>query len=318
MTKKRTIAAFFALALSFQAAAATTIKPLNSIAVEVNSSIITYGDIQRVIGELKGRNSNQGIPEAQLAQAAKAHLLERALLSDAARQMGLRATEQQIDAEIHRRAVAENNSIENLYAKAAAQGYPRQAYRIEVAKNLLIERMFNDLTDNIKITDAQINQAITEAQAKGQALPAGQPYTVYTIRRLLLNASGQQNMPAVGERMAQIARAVQQGTSFEAVVRRYSQEPQAGHGGIHDDITDGMLPAVAEELLHQMQAGQISIPVASGTTWQMFQLVGSRTENDPDKMQREAIRRALLQVEREKVQQQFVAQLQQNAVIREY
>ncbi|XXQ67717.1 peptidylprolyl isomerase [Neisseriaceae bacterium B1] len=316
MMNKRTLAALIALNISFQAAA--EIKPLNSIAIEANSSIITYGDIQRVVSELKSRPANKGIAEAQLVQAAKTTLLERALLADAARQMGLKVTDKQIDAELNRRAAAEKTSVNGLYKQAAAQGYSRQAYRVEAAKNILIERMFADLTDNIKISDAQINQAISQAQSSGQALPQGKPYTVYTIRRLLLNANSQANMPAVGERIQQIARAVQQGTPFETVASRYSQEPQAANGGIHDDITDGMLPAAAEELLHKMQAGQISTPVASGTTWQMLQLISSRTENNPEKMQREAVRRALLRAEQQKAQQQFIGQLQQSAVIREH
>lgn len=314
--KTHTLVALLALSFSFQAAA--EIKPLNSIAIEANSSIITHRDIQRVVGELRGRVGNQDISAEQLTATAKGILLERALLADAARQMGLKVTDQQIDAELNRRAQEDKSSVETLYRKAAAQGYTRQAYRLEAAKTMLIERMFADLTDNIQISDAQINQAISQAQTSGQALPQAEPYTVYTIRRLVLNANGQANMSAVGERMTQIARAVQQGTSFETVARRYSQEPQAANGGIHDNITDGMLPAAAEELLHQMQAGQISTPVASGTQWQMFQLISTRSETDPAKTQREAVRRALLRAEQQKAQQQFVQQLQQNAVIREH
>lgn len=316
MMKQYTLAAIIALTFSVQAAA--EIKPLNSIAIEANSSIITYSDIQRVIRELKGHASNQGIPDAELVKTAKAALLERALLVDAARQMGLKATPQQIDAELNRRAIESKTTVEGLYKQAAAQGYDHETYRLEVAKNLLIERMFANLTDNITISDARVNQAIAEAKAQNTALPTGEPYTVYTIRRLVLNASGQQNMPAVGERMQQIARAVQAGTSFEAVTRRYSQESEAANGGIHNDITDGTLPAAAEELLHQMKAGQISTPIASGTTWQMFQLLDTRTENDPIKMQRQAVRLALLRAEQQKAQQEFISQLQQNAVIREH
>lgn len=316
MMKARTLATLIALSFSFQAAA--EIKPLNSIAIEANSSIITYGDIQRVVNELKSRPANKDIDEAQLIQAAKRTLLERALLADAARQMGLKVTDKQIDAELTRRAEAEKTSVDKLYQKAATQGYTRSAYRIEAAKNILIERMFADITDNIKISDAQINKAIEQAQSSGQTLPQGEPYTVYTIRRLILNANNPNNMPAVGERIQQIAHAVQQGTPFENVATRYSQEPQAANGGIHDNITDGILPAAAEELLHQMQAGQISTPVASGSTWQMFQLISSRTESDPTKMQREAIRRTLLREEQQKAQQQFIGQLQQNAIIREH
>ena len=118
--------------------------------------------------------------------------------------------------------------------------------------------------------------------------------------------------------MEQIAQAVRQGSDFAAVAARYSQEPQSANGGLHDNIADDTLPAAADQLLHQMQPGQISVPVQSGQTWQMIQLVGSRTESDPAKIRREAARRVLLQQERQKAQQQFVGQLQHGAVVREY
>lgn len=312
----RTLTLIAALSSAFQAAA--EIRPLNSIALEVNSEIITYGAIQRTANELKARAGNQDIPQAQLLQAAKEQLLERTLLANAAKMQGLSVSEAQIDTELQRRAAAQKTTVETLYKAAAAHGYNRNAYRLETAKDLLIERQFLDLTDGIQVSEAQINAAAAQMQAAGQALPAGQPYTVYTVRRLILNANSVANMPAVGGRINQIAQAVQQGSDFETIVRRYSQEPQAANGGIHDNITAYSLPHQLETMISEMQPGQITIPIASGTTWQMVQLIGSRTESDPAKMQREALRRLVIQAEQQKVQQQFIGQLQQNAVVREY
>lgn len=95
------------LGIAFQAAHADTIKPLNRIAMEVNSSVITYRDIERTVRELKSRNAGQNIPEEQFVQAAKQRLLERALIADAARQQQLKATPSGIDEELKRRAAAE-------------------------------------------------------------------------------------------------------------------------------------------------------------------------------------------------------------------
>ena len=80
----RTVAVLM-LAAAFQAAfaAGDAIRPLNSIAVEVNSSIITYGDIARMVKELRANPANKDIPDEQLSQAAKSRLVERTLLADA-------------------------------------------------------------------------------------------------------------------------------------------------------------------------------------------------------------------------------------------
>ena len=102
--------------------APTAIQPLNSIAVEVNGSIITYGDIERLVKELKSRASNQGVADAQFVQAAKTRLIERALLADAARQQNLKVNQAGIDQELEQRAKNDNTTVEKLYAKARSLG----------------------------------------------------------------------------------------------------------------------------------------------------------------------------------------------------
>lgn len=314
MKPNRLSAAVFAIALglAFQAAHAE-IKPLNSIAVEVNSSIITYGDIERTVRELKSRNAGQNISEEQYVQAAKARLLERALLADAVRQQNLKVTPEGIDAEIARRAAAAKTTPAALYAQAAKAGYTREAFRLEVAKDLLTDYLLNDLNADIKITDAQID----EAMAGGKPLPKAEPYTVYTIRRIALQAGNQENMPAVRKRMEQIAAAIEHGSDFAQIARRYSQEAASANGGLHE-ISDYMLPENVETLLHQLKPGQMTAPQRVGMGWQLIQLVSERTENNPAKMQREAVRRQLVREARQAVLAQFVQQLQQGAVVREY
>ena len=79
-----------------------------------------------------------------------------------------------------------------------------------------------------------------------------------------------------------------------------------------------MLPENVETLLHQLKPGQMTAPQRVGMGWQLIQLVSERTENNPAKMQREAVRRQLVREARQAVLAQFVQQLQQGAVVREY
>lgn len=79
-----------------------------------------------------------------------------------------------------------------------------------------------------------------------------------------------------------------------------------------------MLPDNVEAMLHQLDIKQATVPLRAGTTWQIIQLLGKRTETDPVKMQREAVRKMLVRQAQQESQAQFVAQMQQNAVIREY
>ena len=315
----RTVAVLM-LAAAYQAAfaAGDALRPLNSIAVEVNSSIITYGDIARMVKELRANPANKDIPDEQLSQAAKSRLVERTLLADAARQQGLKVPGAAIDAELSRRAQEQKITVDALYQRAAAAGWSRSQYRLETAKDMLIERMFYDIGSSVRVSDGQIRQYIDQARAAGQPLPAAQPYTVYTVRRILLNAESEAQMDGVGPRAAQIAQALAKGSDFAAVARRYSQDSSAANGGLIEGVSDGMLPERVEAVLHSLQPGQMSPPIAAGKSWQIIQLVGSRTESDPAKAQYQAVRSKLAGEARQQALQQFVGQLQQSAVVREY
>lgn len=303
-------------AIGIQAACAAGIKPLNSIAAEVNGNIITYGDIERTATILR-QNAGSGVSQEQLLTAARQNLLERALLTDAARMQGLKATAAEIDNEIVRRAELAGRDVKSIYAEAARMGWNQAQYRVEVAKDLLIERMMANLEDGIKVSEEDIDRAITQATQEGRSLPATTPYTVYRIRRILLNINQNNTASAVGKRMALIAQAVQQGNDFAALARRYSQEKAAADGGLME-VSGYALPAKIQAFLPQMKNGQAAIPIQTADSWQMVQLVDKREESDLVKMQREAVRRQLLQQERQKAQQQFMGQIQTNAVVREY
>ena len=177
---------------------------------------------------------------------------------------------------------------------------------------MLIAYMLNDANASINISDAQINEAM-----KAGNLPEAEPYTVYTIRRIVLNADNEANMPAVEQRLKQIAQAIEQGSDFGVLAKRYSQEAAAVNGGLHE-VSDFMLPENVEKMLHQLQPNQFSIPLRSGKSWQLVQLISTRVENDPAKMQREAVRRQLVRQAQQQNHEQFVAQLQNGAVVREY
>lgn len=314
-TSVRTVVLALGLAASFQAAA--EIKPLNSIAAEVNGNIITYGEIERAAKVIASGGDMTGIAKEQLLTAAKQSLVERILLVDAATKENLRVSEAQIDSELNRRAALNQTTVPALYQQAARLGFSQKSYRLEVAKDLLMEHMQSKVLDSISVGDSEVSSYIAKARQTGEPLPQGNPYTVYTIRRIVLNINKSNTDTAVGNRMKQILAALQQGTDFSELARRFSQEPAAANGGVLE-VTEQSQPQRVEKMLTRMNINEASLPIQTGQNWQIFQLLGKRTETNPEKMQREAVRLRLLNQERQKAQQQFIGQLQQNMVIREY
>lgn len=313
--KLRILTVAVLLATSFQAAA--EIKALNKIAAEVNGNIITYGEIERTARAMAAGSDMTGIAPEQVLLAAKQSLVERILLVDAATKEGLRVSDAQVNNEINRRAALRKTTAANLIAEAKKLGFSEKTYRLEVAKDLLIDHMQSKIQDGIVVSDSDINTYIDKARKAGETLPQGEPYTVYQIRRILFNVNQNNTDTAVGNRMNQIMATLQQGADFGELARRFSQESAAANGGVLE-VTERMEPKRVENFLTAMNVNEITVPIQTSQNWQIFRLLGKRTENNPEKMQREAIRRLLLQQQQQKAQQQFVGQLQQNMVIREY
>lgn len=315
-TPIRNLVVALALMGSFQAGAAE-IKALNKIAAEVNGNIITYGEIERAARTLASSSDMTGISQEQLFTAAKQSLVERILLVDAATKENLRVTDAQIDSELNRRAALGKTTVPALYQQAAALGFSQKNYRLEVAKDLLMDFMQSKVLDSVSVGDSEVSAYIAKARQTGEALPQGSPYTVYTIRRIILNVNKNNTDTAVGNRIRQILAALQQGADFGEMAKRFSQEPAAANGGMLE-ITDNSQPQRVESFLPRMNVNDVTVPIQTSQHWQIFQLLGKRTETNPEKMQREAVRLKLLREAQQKAQQQFVGQLQQNMVIREY
>lgn len=311
----KTLTAAILLASSFQAAA--EIKALNSIAMEVNASIITYGDIERAVRVLRASPTNKDIPNSQLAAAARQQLMERALMVEAAKNAGLKATEAEIDAEIQRRALLAKTTPDALYAQAKSFGLSKKSYRLEVAKDLLSERVMMNVIEDVKVEDGKVLNYIQQAQKEGKTLPAGSPYTVYQVRRILMNINDTHTSKAVGDRIKLLAQAVQQGQDFATLAKRYSQEAAAVNGGLQE-LSEGLVPAKVEAMMRIVPNGQISAPIQTAKNWQMLYMVSQRTENNPAKMQEHAVRLLLLKQEQQKAQGQFLGSLQHWTVVRQF
>ena len=299
------------LAIHFQAAA--EIRVLNGVATEVNASIITYGDIKRTVRLLRSNPASAGIANEELAKTAKQQLMERALLVYAAKQKGLQVTSAEINAELNRRATAAHTTVDNLFNQTKELGWSRDAYRLEVAKDLLVDSM----NESVKVSDNDIQAYINQAQKDGQVVPSGNPYTVYNVRRIVLKINENNKAAAVGDRMKLIAKSVQSGSDFGTLAKRYSQEAAAAQNGVVE-LPENSQPEKVEAMLQLLKVGETSAPIQTTQNWQMLQMLGKRTEIDPTKTQREAIRRLLVRKEQQKQQTQFMQQLMHDAVVNNF
>lgn len=315
---KKSIPYFVAAAVcagAFQAACAAEIKTLNGIAMEVNGSIITHGDVARTAELMAGAAPAEAKKAGTqaLLQAARASLLERELVVSAARSQDMKVQPQEVDNALAQRARRAGVSVKKLYEDAAAFGMSAKQFRADAAKDLLAERVLAGINEGIKVGDKEISAYLRE----GKPVPEAKPYTVYQIQRIVLGINQTNTAVSVGQRMKAIADAVRNGGDMAVLARRYSQEHAAGAGGVLE-VNEFSQPEKVEALLQTLRPGQLAEPVQTASGWQLVRLLDKRTETDPEKIRREAVRRVVWAQERDKAHQKFLEELQHNAVVREY
>lgn len=303
------------LAYSFQAAA--EIKLLNGIAAEVNGSIITYSDIERGVRLLRTKPESQGISNADLSTIVKNQLIERATILDAAKQQNFKVTPAEINAESQRIASLQNTTLEGLNDYYSNLGWGKDEYRREIAKNLLVQKITARTMESVEVSDSDIQNYIDEAKKNGKVIPSGSPFTVYKVQRIVLKIKENHTDSAVGERIKQIARSIENGSDFGTLAKRYSQEAAAAQNGI-TEISQNTEPPKVDAMLQILQPQQTSAPIQTSQDWQIIKMISKRTEIDPDKTQRQAIYNILKQQKQQEAYTKFWQQLSQDLFVQNY
>ena len=218
--------------------------------VYVNDSAVTRYELDQRIRFMQLLRA----PETGQAAAEKA-LIEDRLRVFAAKQLGITATEEQIDAGLAEFAGRANLGVEEFVRALGQAGVERQAFRDFVTAGVVWREVVRQrVLPTVRVTDAEVDQEM-------QRLIEAPRVTHVALSELIIPAPPGQEARAM-QLAESLVGSVRSEADFAAAARRYSATPSAGGGGRLPWMPVANLPPSLRPVILGLKPGQITQPLS--------------------------------------------------------
>jgi len=222
----------------------------------VNGEVITQTDIDQRLAFLSIAN-NTPIPPDQLErlrQQILSNLIDETLQIQAAKAEEIEITDADIDKTVARVAGSAKQTPDQMAAYFKSRGSSIRSLRRQIQGEIAWRRLQS------KKIESGVSVGDEEVQAVIKKLEASKGAEEYRVGEIFLSANSS-NDAEVQANMAKIVSALQQGASFVAYARQFSQSSSAAVGGDLGWVRPEQLPDQLANALRQMQPGMLSAPI---------------------------------------------------------
>lgn len=242
--------------------------PPDAVAV-VDGTPVTKADLASLLGRAKKTYQTQkrdfpkaGTAEYQALQTqAVAFLVQRAEYDNKADDLKLTVTDKEIDARIEQvKKQSFGGSQAKLQKQLDAQGYTKQSLRDDIRAQLLSEKIYNAVTKDAKVTDAQITKYYNENKSQYVVAESRD------VRHILVKTKAQAN---------KIYDQLKAGANFAALAKKYSQDEGSKATGGKLTIIRGQTVAPFDTTAFLLTTNQISRPVKTEFGYHVIQPISA-------------------------------------------
>lgn len=294
-----------ALALLLLAACPQQKKPdhdPNVVAV-VNGQALAKVDFERELGrEARAMEGGTRTPEQlePFKQALLDTVIERTVLLQAAKELGLSASQEEIDGRVL--ALASEYPTGGFEEALAHGRTTKQELERRTRDAVLIEKLFQgQVFDRIALTEAEIRAAY-EAKVDEFSEPE-QVHAAQIVVKGLDEAKRLQQQLWAGKK-------------FQDLARRYSLAPEAKVGGDLGFFAKGQMPPAFDEVF-RLSVGQVSEVISTDYGFHLFKVLEKRPARKRELNEvREVIEKRLLSDRKAQAQRAFVDGLKAKATVK--
>ncbi|ENS7673347.1 TPA: peptidylprolyl isomerase, partial [Neisseria gonorrhoeae] len=162
--------------------------------------------------------------------------------------------------------------------------------------NIIAEKVRQQaVMQNSRVSEAEIDAFLEQAQKQGITLPEGAPLRQYRAQHILIKADSENAAVGAESTIRKIYDQARNGTDFAGLARRYSQDASAGNGGDLGWFADGVMVPAFEEAVHALKPGQVGAPVRTQFGWHIIKLNEVRDAGTPEERIRNSVRQYIFQ-----------------------
>ena len=247
----------------------------------VNDEVITRHELdERTKGAVQTLQK-QGTPlpphEALQRQVLEAMIMDL-LLTQTARETGVRVDDDQLDKALHR--IAQENrfaSLEQFRSELEKQGVDFRKFREEIRGQIVASRLREREVDSkLVVSDSEVdNHLANESAQPGR----GEEYHFAHILVLIPEAASADKIQAAQKRASEALAQLRGGANFAQVAAGYSDAKDSLKGGDLGWRPGEQIPGGFRDVLGKMRPGEISPIVRSPAGFHILKLIDRRSRS---------------------------------------
>ena len=300
--KPLAVAALLAMTTSVWAAPA--VQSVDRVLAVVDKQVITLGEFQDAVKRNRAAlPKGSSVTDQQLQSQTLGNLVDQALMVQMAARTGIQVS----DAEIK-----QNIGLVSKHAEMSDK-----QWQTAVRDALLVEKLKQrDLYSKVRVSDADITQAIDSLPEKDKKQSSGHTVTAYYPQHILITVDSKTKDADALAKIRELRTRISSGESFESVARANSQDPgSAVNGGVLGWAVDGMMVPEFENAMKSLPKGALSEPVRSSYGYHLIRVLDTRQQDAGDAELRAKVRKQLVESKSEQLYGNWMNQMRQNAFV---
>ena len=300
--KPLAVAALLAMTTSVWAAPA--VQSVDRVLAVVDKQVITLGEFQDAVKRNRAAlPKGSPVTDQQLQSQTLSNLVDHALMVQMAARTGIQVS----DAEIK----------QNLGLVSKQAEMSDKQWQTAVRDKLLVEKLKQrDLYSKVRVSDADITQAIDSLPEKDKKQSSGHTVTAYYPQHILITVDSKTKDADALAKIRELRTRISSGESFESVARANSQDPgSAVNGGVLGWAVDGMMVPEFENAMKSLPKGALSEPVRSSYGYHLVRVLDTRQQDAGDAELRAKVRKQLVESKSEQLYGNWMNQMRQNAFV---
>ena len=278
--------------------------PVDRIAAVVGSQVVTQREWQQRVEMVRAQNAGKALPADLAGQVLEMLINERAQIQ-AALDMGLRVSPQDVDQAEQRVAAQSGLDLDQLRQRVTQDGMSLTTYRQQLRDQVLLQRVHDEVLNQRLATTPGDVQAYLASVAERTP----EQWELAQILIALPEGASEAMVKQAQSKAQMLSDRAQTGEDFATLAREFSQGPNAKAGGDLGLKSRDDYPALFVQAAKDLNQGQVTAPVRSGAGFHVLKLVKRLSGQAVILQVQTHVRHILRRAENEAEQRADVAQL---------
>jgi len=248
-----------------------------------------------------------GTPEyEELKQAIVRSLVEQAEFQIGADELGIQVSEEDVDTRLAELKEQFFQGDEAKYEEELeTQGLSEEQVRDDIQNRILSERIFKEVTKDVTVTDADVNDFYEQNKAQFETPSSRQ------VRHILVSCEKAASCAKAKAKADDLYAQIRTGADFAQLAKKFSDDPSSAQDGGKLDAQKGATVPPFDKAVFELDTGELSRPVKTQFGWHIIEATSAikpaSTRPLPDV--EKDIRQQLLQQKQNDAMNEWVAGL---------